>query len=259
MDSTDLIDAELLEQRVQDMYRAVADNPGGDFHFEMGHDVALRLGYDPQLLDAAPRAAVESFAGVGHFFDMAGLQPGETVVDLGSGSGTDLFLAALQVGEQGHVTGIDMTGAQLAKAGRLAGEHGFANVELVEGRLEQAPVADASADAVISNGVINLCPDKPRAFAEAARLLRPGGRLALADIVSGRELAEHTRRNVDLWAACIAGAIPRDEYLAGLEAVGLRVEEVRENRAYRFTSPRALEACGKYEVVSVSILARKPA
>src|SRR6187200_178050 len=135
MHSTELIDAELLERRVQDMYRAVADDPGGDFHFEMGQAVALRLGYDPQLLDAAPPAAVESFAGVGHFFDMAGLQPGETVVDLGSGSGPELFLAALQVGEQGHVTGIDITDAQLAKARRLAGEHGFANVELVEGRL----------------------------------------------------------------------------------------------------------------------------
>lgn len=259
MDSTHLVDSALLEQRVKEMYRAVADDPGGDFHFEMGRDVALQLGYAPQLLAAVPPAAVESFAGVGHFFDMAQLRPGETAVDLGSGSGTDLFLAALQVGERGRVTGIDMTDAQLTKATRLAREHGFTNVELVQGRLEETPLVDSSADVVISNGVINLCPDKPRAFAEAARLLRPGGRLAIADIVSGRELAERTRRNIDLWAACVAGAIPQDEYLAGLEAAGLSIEAVRENRAYRFTSERALEACGKYEVISVSILARKPA
>jgi arsenite methyltransferase len=259
MDYTQLVDTTLLEQRVKEMYRAVADEPGGHFHFEMGRDVALQLGYDAELLAVVPSAAIESFAGVGHFFDMAQLQPGEAVVDLGSGSGTDLFLAALQVGERGRVTGIDMTDAQLAKAARLAREHGFENVELVQGKLEETPLVDSSADAVISNGVINLCPDKPRAFAEAARLLRPGGRLAIADIVSGRELAERTRRNVDLWAACVAGAIPQDEYLAGLEAAGLTVEAVRENRAYRFTSERALEACGKYEVISVSILARKPA
>jgi arsenite methyltransferase len=259
MDSTQLVDAALLEQRVKEMYRAVADDPGGDFHFEMGHDVALQLGYDPELLAAVPSAAIGSFAGVGHLFDLARLRPGETAVDLGSGSGTDLFLAALQVGERGGVTGIDMTDAQLAKATRLAREHGFANVELVQGRLEETPLADSSADVVISNGVINLCPDKPRAFAEAARLLRAGGRLAIADIVSGRELAERTRRNIDLWAACVAGAIPQDEYLAALEAAGLRIEAVRENSAYRFTSERALEACGKYEVISVSILASKPA
>lgn len=258
MTATALVDEAQLEKRVQEMYRAVADDPGGDFHFEMGRDVALRLGYDPDLLDAIPAAALESFAGVGHFLDLADLRRGEAVVDLGSGSGTDLLAAAVQVGDRGHVTGIDMTYAQLVKAFRLADAHGFGNVSLVQSRLESTPLEDESADAVISNGVINLCPDKSRAFAEAARLLRPGGRLAIADIVSGRELAERTRRNTDLWAACIAGAIPEAHYLAGLEAAGLRVQTVRENRAYRFISERALEACAKYEVMSVSVLARKP-
>jgi SAM-dependent methyltransferase len=258
MDSTQLVDEALLEQRVQEMYRAVAEQPGGDFHFEMGREMALRLGYDRELLDAIPAAAVESFAGVGHFFDLAGLRPGETVVDLGSGSGTDLLGAAVLVGPQGQVTGVDITDAQLAKAALLAHQQGMTNVRLVESRLEATPLPDESADAVISNGVINLCPDKPRAFAEIARLLLPGGRAAIADIVSGRELAERTRRNTDLWAACIAGAIPQDDYVAGLEAAGLTVETVRENSAYRFISERAIDACQKYEVVSVSLLARKP-
>jgi SAM-dependent methyltransferase len=259
MDATQLVDGALLEQRVQEMYSAVANDPGGDFHFEMGRALAVRLGYDPGLLDAVPAAAVESFAGVGHFLDLAQLQPGERVVDLGSGSGMDLLAAAVQVGPRGHVTGVDMTPAQLMKAFRLADEHRFANVKLVGSRLEATPLPDECADAVISNGVINLCLDKRGAFAEVARLLRRGGRLAIADIVSGRELAERTRRNTDLWAACVAGAIPQEDYLAGLEEAGLQVEAVRENRAFSFVSERALEACGKYRVISLSVLARKPA
>jgi arsenite methyltransferase len=111
---------------------------------------------------------------------------------------------------------------------------------------------------VISNGVINLCPDKGRAYAEAARVLRPGGRLAVADIVSAKQLAERTRRKVDLWAACVAGAIPQEQYVAAIEAAGLVVETIRENQAYRFISERALNACDKYGVTSVSLLARKP-
>jgi arsenite methyltransferase len=257
MESTQLVDSALLERRVKEMYDAVAQDPGGDFHFEMGRDLALRLGYDRELLDAIPAAAVESFAGVGHFFDLADLREGETVVDLGSGSGTDLLAAAVQVGTGGHVTGIDITPAQLGKAFRLADGHGIGNVKLVQSRLEDTPLAGESADVVISNGVINLCPDKPAAFTEAARLLRPGGRVAIADIVSGRELAERTRSNTDLWAACIAGAIPQDDYVAALDAAGLTVETVRENDAYRFISERAIDACQKYRVVSVSILARK--
>ena len=257
MDATELVDEALLERRVQELYTAVARDPGGDFHFDTGRELALRLGYAPGLLDAIPAEALESFAGVGHFFDLSRLQPGEAVADLGSGSGTDLFAASVQVGERGRVTGIDMTYAQLVKAFRVADAHGFGNVRLVQSRLEATLLDDEGFDAVISNGVLNLCPDKPRAFAEAARLLRPGGRLALADIVSGHELAERTRRKTDLWAACVAGAIPLERYLDGLEAAGLSVEAVRENGAFRFTSARALEACGKYQVVSVSVLARK--
>jgi arsenite methyltransferase len=145
---------------------------------------------------------------------------------------------------------------QLEKAARLRDQEGFSHVELVEAHIEQLPFKDASFDAVLSNGVINLSPVKGRVFAEAARVLRPGGRLAIADIVSGRALKERTRRNVDLWAACVAGAIPRNAYLDAIEAQGLQVKQVRTND-YRFISERALEACSTYEVESISLVATK--
>jgi SAM-dependent methyltransferase len=194
---------------------------------------------------------------VGHPLDLAALRPGEAVLDLGSGSGTDVFCAAVLVGQSGRVVGVDITPEQLDKAARLRDRDGFLQVELVDAHIEQLPFEDASFDAVISNGVINLSPLKHHVFAEAARVLRPGGRLAIADIVGGRALKERTRRNVELWAACIAGAIPRGSYLDALEAQGLHAKELRKND-YRFISERALDACSTYEVESISLLASKP-
>ena len=160
------------------------------------------------------------------------------------------------VGEAGRVVGVDITDEQLAKAARLRDRQGFSQVELVEAHMEDLPFEDESFDAVISNGVINLSPRKDLVFAESARVLRPAGRLALSDMASGRALKERTRRNIDLWAACIAGAVPRDNYVQAIEAQGLHVEQVRDND-YRFTSERALEACSIYEVESLSLLAVK--
>src|SRR5207249_1960135 len=165
-----------------------------------------------------------------------------------------VFCAAVLVGESGHVVGADITDEQLAKAARLRDQWGFSQVELVEAHIEELPFEDASFDAVLSNGVINLSLLKGRVFAEAARVLRPGGRLAIADIVSGRALKERTRRNVELWAACIAGAIPRNNYLEAIEAAGLGVQEVRTND-YNFISERALNACSTYGVESISLTA----
>jgi arsenite methyltransferase len=256
LDATSLVDGERLEAEVKEMYRHVARGDDAQLHFEVGRAVAEPLGYPRELLNGIPAEALASFAGVGYHLDLAALRPGEAVLDLGSGSGTDLFCAAVLVGEAGRVAGVDITDEQLAKAGRLRDEAGFAHVELVQAHIEELPFADASFDTVISNGVINLSPRKDLVFSEAARVLRPGGRLAISDMVSGRALKERTRRNVDLWAACIAGAVPRDNYLEAIAAQGLEVEEIRRND-YRFTSERALEACSIYEVESLSLVAAK--
>jgi SAM-dependent methyltransferase len=254
LDARSFIDGERLAAEVKDMYRHVARGEETELHFEVGRNLAEHLGYAGELLDAIPAEALASFAGVGHHLDLAALQPGQAVLDLGSGSGTDVFCAAVLVGESGHVVGVDITDEQLAKAARLRDREGFSQVRFVEAHIEELPFDDASFDAVLSNGVINLSPTKGRVFAEAARVLRPGGRLAIADIVSGRPLKERTRRNVELWAACIAGAIPRGNYLEAIEAQGLPVREVRKND-YRFISERALDACSTYAVESISLVA----
>jgi ubiquinone/menaquinone biosynthesis C-methylase UbiE len=251
------LDTQELEAKVKDMYRHVAEQPDADYHFEMGRRLAERLGYPAEVLDRIPDGAIESFAGVGYFFDLAKLREGESVIDLGSGSGMDLFLAALQVEKGGRVVGIDFTAEQLDKARVLASEHGFDQVELREGRIEKLPADDATFDCVISNGVINLSPEKERVFAEAARVLRPGGRLAIADIVTESQLKESIVCDADLWASCIGGAAQQDAYRTAIEDAGLRVEELQEN-PYKFISEQAQNASEKYGVKSVSVLAVKP-
>ncbi len=251
------VDARDLETKVKEMYRAVAQNPHGEFHFEMGRVMAERLGYAPADLDRTPAEAIESFAGVGYFFDLARLAPGETVLDLGSGSGMDTFVASLHVGPTGKVIGVDMTDEQLAKAERLRKECGFSNLTYRKGYIEETGVASGSVDCVISNGVINLAVDKPRVFREAARLLKSGGRLAISDIVTDTALPEGVVCNADLWAACIGGAAQRDAYTSAIQSAGLDVVTVKENPSYRFISDRALGATTKFGVKSVSILARK--
>lgn len=252
------VNARELESKVKAMYREVATNPRGKFHFEMGRAVAERLGYSPADLDRIPPEAIESFAGVGYFFHLADLKPGETIVDLGSGSGMDTFIAALKVGASGTVVGIDMTDEQLAKAERLRHTHGFSRISYRKAYIEETGIKADTVDCVISNGVINLAPDKERVFCEVARLLRPGGRLAIADIVTDRQLPEGVMCNADLWAACIGGAARRDQYRALIENAGLSIVQLQENELYRFVSDRAQAATGMYGVKSVSVLAMKP-
>jgi arsenite methyltransferase len=254
---TQTLDTRDLERRVKEMYREVAEEPFKEFHFETGRALAERLGYPRAELDAIPAEAIDSFAGVGYYFDLARIQLGETVVDLGSGSGTDSFLAGREVGESGRVIGIDMTAEQLAKARRLAGDHGFTNVEFVDAHIEQLPLPDRCADVVISNGVINLAPDKTSVFAEAARVLRTSGRLAIADIVTGTQLPVSVTCDASLWAACIGGAMQRDDYREAIEAAGFELHDLKENDRYRFVSERAENATKKYGVKSVSLLAVK--
>ena len=247
-----------LERRVKDMYTRVADEPAGEFHFEMGRTLAERLGYPPADLDRIPREAVESFAGVGYYFDLAGIRAGESVLDLGSGSGMDTFLAAVATGPAGRVDGVDMTDAQRKKAERLGTRDGFTQVRFHKGYIEALPFDQACCDVVISNGVINLSGDKPAVFAEVARVLKPGGRLALADIVSEQALPEGVTCNATLWAACIGGAAQQDQYQSWITGAGLRLVTVRENPQYRFLTAQAQNATRKWGVKSISLLAIKP-
>jgi SAM-dependent methyltransferase len=250
------VDTQELETKVRDMYRHVAEEPNGKYHFELGRPLAERLGYPPDILNRIPEGAIESFAGVGYFFDLAELSEGESVVDLGSGSGMDVFFAADRVGPSGTVVGIDFTIEQLEKARRIAQETGFAQVDFREGRIEKLPVEEASNDCVISNGVINLAPEKDLVFAEAARVLKPGGRLAIADIVSEQQMKESIVCDADLWASCIGGAAQQDAYREAIEGAGLMIETIRDN-PYEFISNRARDASAKYGVKSVSLVARK--
>jgi arsenite methyltransferase len=248
------VDPKELDRHIAEMYRDVAKQATTDLHFPTGRTLAEALGYRADLLDRLPAEAVSSFAGVGYHFGLARLLPGECVLDLGSGSGMDVFAAAVQVGPNGSVTGVDITPEQLAKAERLghADHVGFRRA-----RIEELPFEDGSFDVVISNGVVNLSPEKRRVFAEAARVLRPGGRLALADIVTERQIATRTACQADLWAACIAGASQRELYLADIAAAGLELRLVQPNPGYRFTSERAQRASEKYGAHSISLLATR--
>jgi SAM-dependent methyltransferase len=194
-----LVDADALRDQVRDKYREVALDPHRTYHFHTGRPLAARLGYDLSIVDPLPDEAVESFAGVGNPFSLRRLEPGERVVDVGSGAGFDSFVAASQVGAAGRVVGIDMTVEMLAKSSATAAALGYDHVEFREGLAEDIPVEDGWADVVISNGVINLCADKRAVFAEIHRVLRPGGTLQFADIANGRPVPPEALRDIDLW------------------------------------------------------------
>ncbi len=193
------VDPELLREQVREKYREVAAEPQRTFHFHAGRPLAARLGYEPDAVEALPDRAVESFAGVGNPFALRRLVVGERVVDVGSGAGFDSFIAAGQVGANGEVVGVDMTTEMLEKSRDTAAALGVDHVTFVEGFAEELPVADGWADAVISNGVINLCPDKRAVFGEIRRVLRPGGVLQFADIANGRPVPPEALRDIDLW------------------------------------------------------------
>jgi arsenite methyltransferase len=246
-----------LETKVQAMYRDVARNPHGEFHFEMGRVMAERLGYRPSDLDRIPAEAIDSFAGVGYYFHFLDDIKGARVLDLGSGSGMDSFLASLITGPTGTVIGLDMTDAQRAKAESLRQRHDVGNVTYVKGYIDAAPFEDGSFDVVVSNGVINLAVDKPQVFREIARLLRPGGRLAIADIVTDVLLPETISCNTTLWAACIGGAWQVERYRQAIEDAGLRIVANQVNDQYRFLSDNAQGATKKFGVKSVSLRADK--
>jgi SAM-dependent methyltransferase len=192
------IDVDLLKREIKKTYATVSQEPEKDFVFPTGRAWAEDLDYPAELADV-PETAAESFAGVANPFSLGRLEPGERVADLGCGAGTDTLVAAQMVGPRGHVTGIDMTPEMLAKARAAVAELGAENVDFVEGEIEHLPFDGASIDVVISNGVIDLVPDKDAVFAEIFRVLRPGGRMQLADVTTQNPVSEEGRRNIDLW------------------------------------------------------------
>ena len=202
-----------LRDQVRSTYTQVASDPHGHFHFHRGADYARNfLGYDRDELAAIPTLATERFAGVGNPLDIGPVQPGMTVLDHACGAGMDLLLAAGRVGPTGRVIGVDMTPSMVECTRQAAEKAGIsARVDVHQGFYEELPVDDETVDIVISNGVLNLAPDKRIVLAEMYRVLKPGGRIYLADVVVQRELTEQTRQNPDLWAACVAGALVESE------------------------------------------------
>ena len=195
---TAAVDVATLKREIRKTYASVSQEPERDFVFPTGRAWAEDLDYPTELANV-PETAVESFAGVANPFSLGRLESGERVLDLGCGAGTESLVAAQMVGPAGHVTGIDMTPEMLARARRAAAEMGAANVDFVEGEIEQLPLGDASVDVVISNGVIDLVPDKDRVFAEIGRVLRSGGRIQLADVTIQNPVSEEAKRDIDLW------------------------------------------------------------
>ncbi len=194
-----VVNAEELRCLISDKYTEVAKTPEKGFHFHTGKPLAMMLGYEEAIVDALPSGTVDSFAGTGNPFSVGELRNGETVLDVGCGAGFDTLIAARQVGPSGRVISVDMTPAMLEKARTGAREAGLTNVEFRDGLAEALPVDDSSIDVVISNGVINLCPDKMAAMLEIHRVLKPGGRIQIGDIVVHKEVPEDAKSNIDLW------------------------------------------------------------
>ena len=248
-----------LRAQVLATYDRVARDPGGEFHFHRGPRYAADyLGYDAGELALLPGASTARFAGVGNPLRIGPIHPGETVLDHACGAGMDLLLAARRVGRRGRVIGVDKTPAMREVAFRAAADAGMSDIVSIRaGFFEQLPVADESVDVVISNGVVNLAPDKSRVFAEIHRVLRPGGRLYLADVVVQRELKEDVRNSPDLWAACIAGALPEAELALLALTSGLHDPRITERfDCFRDTSAEA-KVARDLRVQAVNFLARK--
>jgi ubiquinone/menaquinone biosynthesis C-methylase UbiE len=250
-----------LRDNVRAVYTRVANDPGGDFHFHRGLDYAVeRLGYSRTELSALPSIATARFAGVGNPFMAGVLQPGEVVLDHACGAGMDLLLAARRVGPTGRAIGVDMTPRMLEHAQTAIRLADLADrVELRSGLFERLPIEDASVDVVISNGVLNLSPDKTRALAEVWRVLRPNGRLQLADVVVARELSLAARSNPELWAACVGGALPEQELHELARAAGfVDGQVVARFDCFAGTSAEA-RVSSDLRLAAVSFFARKPA
>jgi len=259
---TIMASAKEIKEAVKERYTAIAESKShgcGCGSEESGccgggdpRQAAELIGYNVEELEDIPEEAMLGL-GCGSPVAHVGLKPGETVLDLGSGGGIDVFLAAKKVGAKGSVIGVDMNETMIKRAGEAAEEYGFENVEFRLGEIEELPVEDGTIDAIISNCVINLSPDKPRVFREAHRVLKPGGRITVSDIVTEGRIPEEIRRDLDSWASCVAGALPEEEYLKHIEAAGFNKPKILTESTYD-TSEYDIG----FKVKSVTVEAYKP-
>ncbi|HXF65750.1 MAG TPA: methyltransferase domain-containing protein, partial [Burkholderiales bacterium] len=224
---------------VQEMYSAVAATPQRPFHFPVGREACLQVGYPAELLAGVPEEALRSFAGVGCPFRAGVIRAGDAVLDIGAGAGTDTLIAARLAGPAGKVFALDITPAMVRKLRELVQRHGIANVEVIEGGAEDIPLPDTSIDVVTTNGMLNLVPDKRRAVAEMFRVLRPGGRVQLADIVIRRPVTRDCATDPRLWAECVVGASIDEDYLALFADAGFERVKVLRDHDYFALSPSA--------------------
>lgn len=226
------LDQNLVLNAVQEMYEDVASCPNKEFHFPTGRNSCLHLGYPEDELNAIPKSATESFAGVGYPFLADVIKPGDSVLDVGSGSGADVLVASIKTGIDGNVYGIDITPAMIKKARKNIAKSSFQNIQIIEGRADDIPLDSNSIDVVTSNGVINLVPDKEKAFSEIHRILKPGGRIQIADIVLSKPVSEKSKSNAQLWAECIVGAEPVEVYLELIRSAGFKNVSVIDRLDY---------------------------
>jgi SAM-dependent methyltransferase len=251
---------EAIRRAVLDMYTAVAGAPHRQYHFPIGRAACLALGYPEAQLAGLPERALESFAGVGYPFAAGAIREGDTVLDVGSGSGTDALICARLVGPRGRVYALDLTPDMRAKLQANAAAAGLGNLEVLAGEAEAIPLPDSSVDAVTTNGVLNLVPDKARAIAEIHRVLKPGGRLQIADIALARQVAERYRQDPQMWAECVVGAVEEERYLDMLRRVGFEnVERLRKLDYFALSSSdRTREVARLFNAHSVALRAAKP-
>jgi len=251
------IDLDELRTAIRAEYAAVASEPERGFHFHTGYRLAAILGYPQEWIEALPPAAVLPMAGTGNPLALGELRLGERVVDCGSGAGADAFIAARLVGPEGKVIGVDMTPEMIERARANAAEAGLTNVEFRGGVLEALPIDDCWADVVISNGVLNLVPDKATALREMHRVLRPGGRLQVADILLERPVSADSKQDVSLWTGCIAGGLLEDELHALVEAAGFRDVAIVRGGDVFSGAPQHSNAAA-FGTVGAGITARRP-
>lgn len=250
---------EQIFSAVKDMYTTVAEAPDSEFHFPVGRAACQLLGYEAETLDRLPPPLLESFAGVGCPFRADAVRSGDTALDIGAGAGNDTLIAGQLVGPDGHVAALDLTPAMTRKLRRTVAEAGASNISVVQASAEALPVADEAVDSITSNGALNLVPDKRRAVAEMFRVLKPGGRLQIADVVISRPVTVDCSTDPRLWVECVVGATVEEDFLALFRDAGFEDVEVLRTNDYFAHSPSAQtrEIAASFDARSIEVTMRR--